>query len=313
MMRHRSQAALMLFGLMLGCRDAREESEAAAAPPPSLVDQAGETAVALDSAAISRIGLQTMKLAAVSRAPEVELPALVIEDPGATITVRAGVGGRLREADGHRWPGIGEQLQGGDPIAQVGDAIPVVIPRSGTVSRLLAQPGELVQPGQELLELVDYGAPLIRVAWSDEAAAPPASLQLVPLGGGSAVRAALVGPAPTSDPVTLGPATLYRATGTALRPGQALLARVPSGRGLRRGVMVPAAAVVQWDGLTWAFVARAPGRFVRVLVPTDVPLEGGWLAEQGFSPGEEVVTVAAGQLLAEEFRARITVGEEVGE
>jgi len=312
-MRHRSQAALLFVALIAGCRDAREESEATPAPPPSVVDQAGEAAVALDSAAIARIGLRTVKLAAVNRATEVELPALVIEDPGATIAVRAGVGGRLREADGHRWPGIGEQLRGGDPIAQVGDAIPVVIPRSGSVSRLLAQPGELVQPGQALLELVDYTAPLIRVAWSDEAGAPPASLQLVPLGGGSAVRAALVGPAPTSDPVTLGPATLYRATGSPLRPGQALLARVPNGRGLRRGVLVPAAAVVQWDGLTWAYVVRAPGRFVRVLVPTDVPLDGGWLVEQGFAPGEEIVTVAAGQLLAEEFRARITVGEEVGE
>ena len=62
-----------------------------------------------------------------------------------------------------------------------------------------------------------------------------------------------------------------------------------------------------------SFVRRAPGRYVRIAVPTDAPLDGGWLVAQGFAPGDEVVVVAAGQLLAEEFRARIAVGEEVGE
>ena len=315
-MREPSRALCLIVALTSGCdsaRDAREESGATAAPPPSVVEQGGEAAIALDSAAVVRIGLKTVRLAAVSRAPEIELPALVIDDPGATTVVRAGVGGRLREADGVRWPRIGALLHDGDPVAQVGDALPVVVPRGGTVSRLLAQPGELVQSGQPLLELIDYAAPLVRITWSEEAGVPPSDVQLTPLNGGRALRASLAGPAPSGDPLTLGPAVLYRVAGSQLRAGEALIARVPEARGLRRGVMIPTAAVVQWDGLAWAFVRRAPGRYVRIAVPTDAPLDGGWLVAQGFAPGDEVVVVAAGQLLAEEFRARIAVGEEVGE
>jgi hypothetical protein len=71
--------------------------------------------------------------------------------------------------------------------------------------------------------------------------------------------------------------------------------------------------VVQWEALAWAYVERAPGRFARVRVPTEHPLPGGWRVEQGLAPGDQVVVVGAGQLLSEEFRARIVVGEEVGE
>jgi hypothetical protein len=278
-----------------------------------MVEQDGEVAVSLDSATIARIGLRTTALRAASSAPSLSLPALVIDDPGATTLLRAGVGGRLRVADGRSWPRLGESLQAGDTLAQVGDALPLLLPRGGTVTRVLAQPGEVVQPGQELLEVVDYSAPLVRVSWSAEAGAPPATLTLSPLGGGKSVRATLLGPAPAGDPLTLGPASLYRASGSPLRPAQALLAEVGGAGAFRRGVLIPTAAVVQWDGLAWAYVERAPGRYVRLMLPTDGAVEGGWLVERNFAAGDQVVTVAAGQLLAEEFRARITVGEEVGE
>jgi hypothetical protein len=56
-----------------------------------------------------------------------------------------------------------------------------------------------------------------------------------------------------------------------------------------------------------------PGRFLRVPVATTHPVPGGWLVTAGVVPGDRVVSRGAGQLLSEEFRARITVGEEVGE
>ncbi|MEO8634850.1 MAG: HlyD family efflux transporter periplasmic adaptor subunit [Gemmatimonadales bacterium] len=308
---------LLLASLALapGCKDSREEAEqsATAIPPPSMVETDGEEAIALDSAAIVRIGLRTVVVHAVTRAPEVELPAIVVEDPGAMTVVRTGVGGRLSPASGTEWPRIGTVLHAGDPLAQVGDALPVTVPRGGTVTRLPAQPGELVQPGQELLALVDYSTPLVRVSWSVEAGDAPGRIGLTRLGGGPTIDATLAGAAPAGDPLTLGPAILYHANGAALRPGEALIARVPTARGVRRGILIPGSAVVQWDGLTWAFVERAPGHYVRLQVPSDAPVPGGWLVERGFADGASVVTVAAGQLLAEEFRARITVGEEVGE
>jgi hypothetical protein len=46
------------------------------------------------------------------------------------------------------------------------------------------------------------------------------------------------------------------------------------------------------------------------LIATDRPVPGGWLVQEGVRAGDRVVTRGAAQLLSEEFRARIVVGEE---
>lgn len=97
-----------------------------------------------------------------------------------------------------------------------------------------------------------------------------------------------------------------------MRPGAGVTAHVTDNR-VRKGVLIPSSAVVQWDALAWVFQEREPGRYVRVRVPTDHPVPEGWLAGEPFHPGDRVVVNGAGQLLSEEFRARIVVGEEVGE
>jgi multidrug efflux pump subunit AcrA (membrane-fusion protein) len=92
-----------------------------------------------------------------------------------------------------------------------------------------------------------------------------------------------------------------------------MVAFLPDRRVRGAGVEVPSSAVVQWEALAWTYVERAPGRFARVRVPTDHPFPGGWSVDEGLKPGDRVVVTGAGQLLSEEFRARIVVGEEVGE
>jgi len=304
--------------VLLGCADdlRKHQAEGQEGQPARTVSDVGkEAVVAIDSATISRIGLRTTPLVRTTRPQELELVAVVIADPGAVTTVRAGVGGKLTEAAGHPWPRVGEYLDAGTEIAQVGDARAVLVPRGGSVTRLLAQPGELVQSGQPLVEITDYHAPLVRVAWTAGTALPPASLGLRPLTGRTRLVARLEGPAPEADPLTAGPAFLYRlqAGGSTLRPGAALVALMPDPTMRQPGVEVPNAAVVQWDALAWVYVERAPGKFARVRVSTEHPVPGGWRVEQGLAPGERVVVTGAGQLLSEEFRARIVVGEEVGE
>lgn len=274
----------------------------------------GERAIVLDSETVARIGLRSVVLTRSARAPEIELPAEVVEDPGAGATIRTGVGGRLTEVDGRPWPRVGDRLTAGETIAQVGDARPIVVPRGGTVVGLLAQPGELLQAGQELLRLVDFERALVRVTFESPESKPPAILTFSAGAGGSRLTGHLHGAALEADPLTRAPAWLYRVDGGAgLRPGVALRAYRPDPRGAGGGVLVPGDAVVQWDALAWAFVERAPGKYVRVRVPTDLAVAGGWLVQQGFSAGDRVVVTGAGQLLSEEFRARISVGQEVGE
>jgi hypothetical protein len=131
---------------------------------------------------------------------------------------------------------------------------------------------------------------------------------------GSAVEARLIGPAAEADPLTRQPAYLYRARARwpGAVPGTPVTANLANGARVE-GALVPDAAVVQWEGLAWAYLRRGPGQYARVPVATDQPAPGGWLAGPPFAPGDSVVVTGAQELLSEEFRARVTVGEESGE
>lgn len=316
--------AALLLATGLGCSGPKGAGNTAkenaansqSAEPSHVVEEKGEVGVTLDSATVARIGIEASPLRGASRGPETELPATIVADPEATSFVRAGVAGRLSRLDGVAWPRFGSHLESGESLAVIGDARPVMVARGGTVSRVLVQPGELVQAGQDLLELTRYDAPLVQVTWTGTAGEPPSALEFSAARAPRArVRGALVGPAPEADPITREPAWLYRVSGgwKGMRPGANVSAWVADSRSSSRGVLIPSAAVVQWDALAWAYVEREPGRFVRVRVPTEHPVQDGWLASSGFSAGDRVVTRGAGQLLSEEFRARIVVGEEVGE
>jgi hypothetical protein len=153
------------------------------------------------------------------------------------------------------------------------------------------------------------------VIWDPAAGAPPRDVLLEPPGGRGRVAARLLGPAPDADPLTRRPAYLYRAERgwPGATPGTPVAALAPSAAPAARGAMVPDRSVVQWDGLTWAYRRRGLDTFERVAVPTDRPVPAGWLATRGLSVGDTVVITGAQELLSEEFRARVSVGEESGE
>jgi biotin carboxyl carrier protein len=293
---------------------------------PSRVGEGDEAVtVTLDTAERRRVGLALVALEAGARRAETRLPAEVVAETERAATLRAPVSGRLTVPEGARWPGLGERVRAGVQIARVSDARPLALPISGTVTRVGAQPGALVEAGQALLEVADLSRPLVRVAWLEGAGdVPPPSLALS--AGDLRVPARLVGPASEADPVTRRPAYLYRAARSwpGAAPGvpvAALVAGTPPtvaatgapGGGPATTVLVPDSAVVQWEGLAWTYRQRAPGRFERVRVATDRPVPGGWLTGAPLAAGDSVVLRGAEELLSEEFRARVTVGDEAGE
>jgi multidrug efflux pump subunit AcrA (membrane-fusion protein) len=267
----------------------------------------------LDSGEIRHLGLTTAALAPAAAQAGRRLAGQVIPEPERTVTVRAPVAGRLSALQGRRWPALGERLQAGAPLGRVSDAQPLAVPIAGTVMAVGARPGEIVEAGQMLLELADNSRPVVRLTWPPEAGPPRDRVELLPAGG-AAVDASLIGPAPEADPLTRQPAYLYRASGRwpGAVPGTPVITIVPEGETLT-GVLVPDAAVVQWEGLAWAYLWRAPGEYARVRIPTDRPAQGGWVAGPPLTAGDSVVVTGVQELLSEEFRASVTVGEEAGE
>ncbi len=339
--------AVIVVGFMAGRGErAREAKREAPANPPSRMRSVtgplgDEAAVVLDSAAQARAGIETGLLRAGSTAATIRLTGEIVADPTRITTVQAPVAGRIT-TNGTHWPALGEHLTTGVAIAQVSDARPLTLPRGGTVTRISAQPGQLVQAGQELLQLTDFSQLLARIAWSAEAPrAPPRRITLTPLSasdgsasGSASARPAvyatayLVGPAADVDSVTRLPVYLYRtsATWTGARPGAPVEAMLAEPALAATGVFVPTAAVLQWEGLAWVYVQRQPEQasgpkagmsFVRRRVDTSHPVSGGWLVTSigatralGVHAGDRVVVRGAQELLSEEFRSRATVGED---
>lgn len=322
-------AVVIVIGFIAGRQGlAKEREREAPVAAPSRLQQVNtsqgvEAAIVLDQLTEQRIGMVTATLGASrSRAATVELTGELVADPARVTTIRAPVPGRVTALG--TWPVLGEGLAAGRELAQVSDARPLVVPRSGSVTRVSAQPGELVQAGQELIQLTDFRAPLARIVWRlDLPLAPPPTLNVAPLGGlNSGALARYVAPAAEVDTLTRAPVFLYRVSANwpGARPGLPLVATIQDPRTSVSGVFVPTNAVVQWEGLSWAYAqraapvdARAPEHvYVRVRVDTSHPVEGGWLVAVGgvLKSGDVIVIRGAQQLLSEEFRARIQVGEE---
>jgi hypothetical protein len=291
------------------------DREAPVVAPSRVTEHDGAAVVALDGAEAGRIGLRLAVLQAATGERESRFTAEVVTEAERVAVLRAPLPGRLTVPQGSRWPGLGERVRRGVPIGQVSDARPLELPIAGVVTRVGAQPGALVEAGQVLLEVADYSRPLVRVAWTGEGVAP-SRVSLATDDRGPRVPARLIGPAPEADPVTRRAAYLYRAEhgwpgGT---PGAAAVAIATTRTaGGSPGVLVPDSAVVQWEGLAWAYRRRDAGRYERVRVETTTPVPGGWVVSGPLSAGDSVVIQGAQELLSEEFRARVTVGDESGE
>ena len=315
--------ALLAWALIFAYRKGKAERqnevqrEAPVIAPIRVAADSHGVVVRIGPAEVEQLGIRLEPARAVSSAPTVQLNGVIVPDSARIAFLRAPVAGRLEATEGTTWPELASRVTGGTVIAQVADARPLSIPRNGVVTQVGARPGEIVQPGQVLLAISDLSQPLARIAWTEGApASPPARLVVQPLDrSGRSATAQLVGPSFDVDPVTQRPAFNYRMSGTwpGVAAGLPITASVPTGPALSGAVAVPASAAVQWEGLLWAFVERAPGQFARVRIPTTTPLLDGWAVRGDIAPGDRIVTAGAEQLLSEEFRAQVQVGDEVAE
>lgn len=180
---------------------------------------------------------------------------------------------------------------------------------AGVAQRYGAQVARwLTSDAPPLQRLVRQQDVLIQVALAPGAGSAPKKIR-VQTGDQGAREATLLGRSPRVDPRVQGAAYLYVAAGDALVPGMNVQAALPRAEAAH-GVVVPQSALVWWQGRPWAYVQRSPGQFVRVEVPTGMPVAAGFVAQAGFKPAEPVVTRGAQLLLSEEFRAQIQVGDE---
>ena len=138
---------------------------------------------------------------------------------------------------------------------------------------------------------------------------PPANLTRVAglMVAGNELRAdkAALFSAPTQDAKTQMPAWIVRVEGVAKAPavGAAVTAMLSSEGEPETGVLIPADAVLHFNGLAWVFVEEKHGEYERRAVTLDRPLADGWFVKGGLEAGDHVVTTGAVNLLAAENKS----------
>lgn len=121
-----------------------------------------------------------------------------------------------------------------------------------------------------------------------------ASLQIPP---GADVSARVLGRLPRSHS-GLAAGWLLQAPAGPLVPGMVLTAELQHEGAPQRGVLLPRAAIVRWNGLDWAYVASGATQFERRVVKPRAMTPAGWLVGAPFRPGERVVVQGAEALIA---------------
>jgi RND family efflux transporter MFP subunit len=218
--------------------------------------------------------------------------------------------GRLKTAQGSVQL-IGDTLR---PESDAG-AAPLEMAKGGQVLEVSAQPGESVESGQTLIRVASFNHLLARLY------VPPGQTidnsvtraMVAPTGGGNdAIPARRVSLAASIDPKYQGQVLLFRLSQSKaqLRPGQAVTARLAMPGPEEHGVLIPARAILRYQGQTWVYLQTEAGEFVRRAVTLDHPARGGWLVTSGFQPDQQVVVSGGQILLSEEMKSQLEQDEQ---
>ena len=107
------------------------------------------------------------------------------------------------------------------------------------------------------------------------------------------------------DPVLSGETWFFLNKSSSLQEGAKLHVWVPTEQGAFSAVLIPYQSVVWYAGQPWAYLRMDEQRFQRIsLLNGHDSVEGIYL-QQGFHPGDAVVTSGAQTLLSEEFKWQI--------
>ena len=171
----------------------------------------------------------------------------------------------------------------------------------------------LEQGSSVLTRLIGHEDVLIQVTLpASEMLTKPPVTAFIQGDEGSHIKLQYVSSATKTDPNIQGISFFYLAlAGGNLLPGMKLLVVLPSDTPVH-GMVVPAVAVVWWQGRAWVYRRSGPQTFTRYEIATDTPAPDGGYVVTGLPNEAEYVTQGAQLLLSEELRSRIQVGDEGG-
>lgn len=165
---------------------------------------------------------------------------------------------------------------------------------------------------QQLVDELSSGkTTLVRIDFPTSVEREPKNVRVKPLGGGEESSVGTVWAAPSGSLAMPGTSFFgLMSTGPGLRPGDRAKVTAEASAPLS-GVVVPASAVVVYQGASWCYVEDDPGEFERKAISLAHPVETGYLVDD-FTAGTKVVTRGASVLLSREAEPAIGADDDDG-
>lgn len=185
------------------------------------------------------------------------------------------------KADVQSMAAITRELKAG----AAGAVLPLPVFQTGTVTAVLAHPGEALAANQPILKVANFHTLLAAVAL------PASQSGTVAIGTPIHVRALGHKRWLVAKPVALGPAASHQTRGLSilyliadsgtLRPKMAITAQIPKIASAVRRAIIPRSAAVWWRGRRWVYFHQPGGVFVlrQLIGPMAVP--GGFAVRPG--------------------------------
>jgi hypothetical protein len=274
-----------------------------------------QTLVKLDKEAQEHAGLQFAPLEAATLAPEVRATGRVLDPaPLVALLVEGATARTTLDASHKELERLKVLAQDQNTSARLVEAAAAAVQRDqiavdAAQLKLVTGWGKVIASQKDLAAFV---APLasqevsllrLDVPLGDAPKEPPTSVRVATLSAPeSPVEAQLIGPATGADPQTQGQGFLCLVKGGAFPPAAAVTGWLALPGKPEEGVVIPRAAIVRHEGEAFVYVQTAADLFLRKEVELHHPTAKGWFTDEGFKPGDKLVTVGAQQLLSEELK-----------
>jgi len=326
-----------VFGLA-GCEKAGEEEkerEERIKSQSNLISKGGETIIKLDQDTQRRAGLVTYDLSPIKYQKQLPaygtvLPVQELLDLASRIAdanaqlQKAQAGLKASRAEYDRLKSLAKDPQNvSEKNLQAAEAGWKTDSASAqSAQRMLAAlEGQARQQwGEAILKWLEPGSPdldqiiqgksvLIQISFPAATAVAPAPAIMVRDSQEKLISASFVSSAPGTDPRFQGAGFFYLANNSGSLPaGLNLEAFMPGGDSME-GYLIPASAVIWWQGKAWVYQKQGADGFVRKEISTATPADEGWLIPRADLPEEPIVSKGAQQLLSEEFKSQAQTGE----
>ena len=294
--------------------DAESDKGAAAGPAQLKYGANGENIVTLDKETQERIGLKTESPVSAQWQPEVKGYGRVMDPATLSAAVAelesARTAAEASDKEYDRLKILAAQNNASLRALEAAKATAThdELAFQSTLRKFALDWGQALAEGLDrektLSAVADGRAALVRIDLppGETVSSPPASARIVALTDETkSIVGALCSATAGVNPQTQSQTFIFLAEGQPLTLGSAVTGYLKISGEPVAGVIVPAGAVLRYEGKSWIYVQTGTNDFTRTEIPPDRPANNGWFVSGNLTATNRIVVVGAQAVLSVEL------------